>query len=718
MIVVAVQILIGPPPVWRGVRRSRRFSSRSAPRKKRCLTSSARGLGETVAARRAFVLGQEVLHVLAPRSSIRCVLALSAVTAAALAGCTGCTGSHTAPDVSHSVIPSQREDLVRFGSRAQLSAYLAALGRTARTRSAATGAVEQAEPAPAEAAAPAADAKAGAAADDADESITNTQEAGVDEGGIVKAQGDHLIVLRRGRLFSINLASGATAPRSVVDVSPPGSTRQAWYDEMLVSDDTIVVVGYSYDASATELGLFDFDSRSGQIKYRTTYLLRSNDYYSSRNYASRLVGHKLVFYMPYGLPTWGSSGKSDAPLDLPGVRPFKSRTDDWNSIIDATEIYQPIQKTESPVLHTVVTCDLGGRRELSCKATGVIGPYGRTFYVSEDAVYVWVNEGYSQGLARQGAREAPGVVYRMPLDGGEPGALRVWGAPIDQFSFKQGKGGQLNVLVRAEGGGDAMWNPETTGGDVGLLRVPVAGFSTRVGTARREAYSRLPGPKAGWTMQNRFVGDYVLYGNGSGWGAPETERDDRVFAYPYARGGRTESIALRHGVDRIEVMGGGAVVIGTDGRALHFTSIDLGTLRPLIADSYIQTGATQGELRSHGFFYKPTGADRGVLGLPVRSAGRPGHEHLVNGSASVLFLAVNDLHFSRLGDLEARPETPDDQCRVSCVDWYGNARPIFYRGRVFALLGYELVEGKMDRGAMREIGRTDFLNRLRPQIAR
>ncbi len=112
------------------------------------------------------------------------------------------------------------------------------------------------------------------------------------------------------------------------------------------------------------------------------------------------------------------------------------------------------------------------------------------------------------------------------------------------------------------------------------------------------------------------------------------------------------------------------------------------------------------------------GEGQGVVGLPVRSAGRPGHEHLVHGSASVLFLGVRDLHFARLGSLEARLETPDDQCVVSCVDWYGNARPIFYRGRVLALLGYQLVEGKIDGGSIREVGRTDFLGRLRPQIAR
>src|SRR5690349_21782264 len=39
----------------------------------------------------------------------------------------------------------------------------------------------------------------------ADESVTNVQHAGVDEGGIVKVHGDHLVILRRGRLFTVDI---------------------------------------------------------------------------------------------------------------------------------------------------------------------------------------------------------------------------------------------------------------------------------------------------------------------------------------------------------------------------------------------------------------------------------------------------------------------------------------------------------------------------------
>ena len=74
------------------------------------------------------------------------------------------------------------------------------------------------------------------------DSITNVQHAGVDEGGIVKLHGDYLVVLRRGRLFTISLKD--SKPRAVVDAFGPGiDPRGAWYDEMLISGDTVAVIG-------------------------------------------------------------------------------------------------------------------------------------------------------------------------------------------------------------------------------------------------------------------------------------------------------------------------------------------------------------------------------------------------------------------------------------------------------------------------------------------
>jgi hypothetical protein len=155
-------------------------------------------------------------------------------------------------------------------------------------------------------------------------------------------------------------------------------------------------------------------------------------------------------------------------------------------------------------------------------------------------------------------------------------------------------------------------------------------------------------------------------------------------------------------------MGDDAVVVGSDGNNLHFTAVDIDG-RARIVDRYIERNATQGETRSHGFFFKPESDEDGLLGLPVRGGEQPGFAHLIHGSANVLFMRVTDLKFSPLGNLRARPDNTDDRCVASCVDWYGNARPIFWQNRIFALLGYELVEGRIDDNEIIEVARVSFI---------
>ncbi|MGH9871581.1 MAG: beta-propeller domain-containing protein [Pyrinomonadaceae bacterium] len=537
------------------------------------------------------------------------------------------------------------------------------------------------------------------------ESITNTQQAGVDEGGIVKLHGDHLVVLRRGRLFTVKVGAGALQPISTVDAfGPEINPSSTWYDEMLVSADTIAVIGYSYERGGTEVGLFHIDD-VGNLAYQSTYHLRSNDYYSSRNYASRLIGNKLIFYTPLYM----SVGAKDPFQSFPAVRRWhKGATpEEFQRIVSASRVYRPEHEFNAnygTALHTVTVCYLanGG---FACTATAVLGPPGRVFYVSENSVYFWVSDWMRRGQQMRAAS----MLYRMPLDGSEPSALGVSGSPVDQFSFLESEDDHLNVLVRSDSTGDGMWGAEVAAGDVALMRVPLASFSDGSEAVESSNYRKLPKP-SGYTFQNRFVGDYLLYGTGSGWGQPENTKQANLFAVGWAEG-EVNEISLVHGVDRIEQMGANAVVVGTDGRDLHFTAIRLDD-SPSIADSYVRKEASQGELRSHGFFYKPDGPESGTLGLPISVPARAGYRHLFESSAAILFLRNDDLHFEEAGELAARSDRAvDDACRASCVDWYGNARPLFVSGRVLALLGYEIVEGTVDEGRMRELRRVSYAPR-------
>jgi hypothetical protein len=544
----------------------------------------------------------------------------------------------------------------------------------------------------------------------ADESITNVQHAGVDEGGIVKLHGNHLVVLRRGRLFTVAIGDNSLKPVSTVDAFAPDiDPRGTWYDEMLVSDNTVAVIGYSYERGGTEVGLFNIDDE-GTLSYRSTYHLRSNDYYSSRNYASRLIGNKLIFYTPL----YFYYDPQNPFQNFPAVRKWHkgATAAEFQRIVSATHIYRPESNLEmnyGMALHTVTVCDLsdGG---FKCEATGVLGPAGRVFYVSPEAVYVWVNDWVSRGNETR----TQSMLYRMPLDGSSPSALGVAGSPVDQFSFLESSDGNLNVLVRADSVGDGMWGAEFATGDVALMRVPLTDFSDGSQDVSTSNYRKLPTP-AGYTFQNRFVNDYLLYGTGSGWGSPE-QKARPLIAVRFA-GGEVHRILLPHGVDRIEQMGNDAVVIGTNGTDLLFSSVRLGEW-PEVADRYTRKGASQGELRSQGFFYKPDGPDSGTLGLPISTPARAGYRHLFENSAAILFLRNDRLHFEEVGELASQPDKAvDDSCRASCVDWYGNSRPLFLYGRVMALMGYEIVEGTINDGRMRELRRINYSPR-RVQVTR
>ncbi|HVL79637.1 MAG TPA: beta-propeller domain-containing protein [Sphingomicrobium sp.] len=596
--------------------------------------------------------------------------------------------------------------LASFRSDAELRRFLEQRRRVAQRRGESeqitvTGSAMPAPPAPPPppvAASPAAKADA----------ITNVQEAGVDEGGIVKMRGDLLVILRRGRLFTVSTAGGRMRPIDHVDAMPPGVDGSGdWYDEMLLHGDRVIVVGYSYRRGGTEINRFRL-SPDGRLRFEDVYHLRSNDYYSSRNYASRLIGNRLVYYTPLFL-NW----REDPFEAFPAVRRWtgNSREVDFRRIVSARDTYIVPEMRDNPeapidTLHSVFDCDLTAP-VLDCRATAVLGPASRNFYVSGNAVYLWVSDAWNRrAQARRGVRSH---ALRIPFGREAPSAIAARGAPTDQFSFREDRAnGLLDVLIRADGGGDWMWNPEVTRGGVALLSIPIRQFGDGSREVPLNRYRDLPSPgENSWNFQNRFVGNHILYGGGSmGRGQFAT------LVAAGLRGGPVAEIQLPHAIERIDLLGQDGVVIGNDPRGgLNFTAIDLRRPRAERGNSFLMPNAAQGESRSHAFFYRPENGDgsSGLLGLPINRQVESGYHRFFGSAASILFLRRDQRQFRMAGELDARYRSvADDHCIASCVDWYGNARPIFAGDRIFALLGYELVEGRVSSGSIHEVDRVNF----------
>src|SRR5688500_4308341 len=340
---------------------------------------------------------------------------LSAVTSlfflSILPACTSVSADAIPPVLSKSWGNATRKTMRPFRSEAELVAYLKELAAKQHA------VMRREAKAQNEAASPTAAPATLASAADKDDSVTNVQHAGVDEGGIVKVHGNHLVILRRGRLFTVKVGDGSLQPVSAVDAFGPDiQPTGTWYDEMLVSDDTIVVIGYSYERGGTEVGLFNIND-AGQISYRSTHHLRSNDYYSSRNYASRLIGSKLIFYTPLYLNPYAE----DPTVTFPAVRKWhKGATpQEFQRIVSATRVYRPereINPNSGLALHTVTVCDLAS--DFKCDATAVLGPPGRVFYVSPESVYVWTTEWSYTGQPPRAGSGGPVVLGWRPTGHG------------------------------------------------------------------------------------------------------------------------------------------------------------------------------------------------------------------------------------------------------------------------------------------------------------
>jgi hypothetical protein len=215
------------------------------------------------------------------------------------------------------------------------------------------------------------------------------------------------------------------------------------------------------------------------------------------------------------------------------------------------------------------------------------------------------------------------------------------------------------------------------------------------------------GPDA-WNFQNRFVNGHILYGGHGYQGGQHS-----ILVAAGLRGGPVTQLTLPHAVERLDQLVEDGVVIGNDPRGgLTFTAVDLRRPTARVGNSFTFPAAQQGENRSQAFFFRPDNADgsSGVLGLPITTQLESQYARFLGSGSSILFLRRQNRLFDMAGRLDAdAARAVDDACVASCVDWYGNARPIFVGNRVFALMGYELVEGRLARGgSIGEVARVNF----------
>jgi hypothetical protein len=560
--------------------------------------------------------------------------------------------------------------------------------------------------------------------------ITNNQVEGVDEGDIIKQIGNHLVVLRRGRLLSFDLGAAPGAIRAIdyIDAELPMESARhedeydAWYDEIVVHGDTIVLVGFSYDYGGAVIRRFRLDGE-GRFQRLEATLIESGDYFDSSNYATRVIGNTLSLYLPRQFV--------DSSPEL-AVRPIVN-----GEILDPTSVFEDtaygaLQWSRYMLRHSVLFCPLDAPT-FSCEATSILGPRASSYYVSVDYVYLWLSAGdwaydfldMSNGeirrLATQMNEYEPdhdeiSVLYRIPLDGSAPEVVQSRGSPANQFSFDETNSG-VRVFVTE----DDFSVPERYQSRLAWLDIPHELFSETL-EPLPEAYRHEIDVVEEYVGDSRFIGQNLLYAEMVVETAPESDISWRLWIKRLDRDLPATMLPFDDArIERIEPLGPHAVVIAEYDDSLTASTIRLGDVATLATTMQLQH-ASQGDTRSHGFNYRFSDESGGVFALPVFDVPEgkdPRRADWYNGySLAMHFVGVApDLGTFTAGRLisDASISEPDDDCNISCYDWYGAARPFFIGDRVFALVDYELIEATGAPFTVTEIARANALSVLARQ---
>ncbi|QYU69085.1 hypothetical protein J4558_02770 [Leptolyngbya sp. 15MV] len=176
------------------------------------------------------------------------------------------------------------------------------------------------------------------------------------------------------------------------------------------------------------------------------------------------------------------------------------------------------------------------------------------------------------------------------------------------------------------------------------------------------------------------------------------------------------ALPIGHSLIRLERIGAEAVIANgyRDESGLRLSYLDLAQGASIRSSAFLP-GRYESESRSHAF--NATGFEQGggLMGIPtVTRTEQSGGWWWYSDMSDLSFLGFDA--GGRLSDAGSLPAMAKDEvetaegysCEVSCIDWYGNARPIFIDGRVYGLMATELVEADLVAGKVEERRRLDL----------
>lgn len=536
------------------------------------------------------------------------------------------------------------------------------------------------------------------------DAITNNQESGVDEGALLKKSGNFLFLLEDATLHSIRIERDGQPVLervSSVVLDANWATSDVWYDEILVLDGQLLVLGFNHEEEVAELHSYQIDPYGG-LQPNAKYWLRSGDYFSSSGYASRIHQGKLVTRMTVEIDTDDKS----ADFQWPEWSRRDVANPSWQLMVDTPNLSYALGALDEWMgIHVVLQCELDSlaRGSFDCRNQAVVGPLAATFYVSANAAYLSFIHMSAEAFgdpkfdlsyggpkwAKNALQVARTTIARLDLLGSQPPMFAQIQGRVDDSLALSEREQSLFVLSQ-----HFSWRNSTT--------IPMLNRLLPTDWSPQRAYlidpiTRLPNFR--WLDRYRYGADALWLSERDG---SDENASVALHKQPLA-GGAASRYPIEHDATLMQALPAGMLVIGDASGGMGATMLlDAAPMNTNPKTFWPTRAVAESRSQAVNLQFQPDGSV--LIGWP--SIKKLPDEDPQDQPSDLQFIELSSNQIRDIGEVNMQDiSPPTDQQEIA---WYGDARIAFVGTRVFTFSRNLVKEAAYQNGVMSVQRRLDL----------
>ena len=561
-------------------------------------------------------------------------------------------------------------------------------------------------------------------------SFSTSQSTNVNNVDITQQVDDVLITLRNDSLISVLLNSDTDEPLEIASKQViPGYVdgSNIYHSNILVSDDLVVVLTETQNSA--DFSFFSLNSY-GSLEYQKRYSLSddTHEVWSFLNSAA-IVNNTLVFAGEKFCDESDTKEEFEENLTVD----IKAESQSLNSIekeqVNITQSHQWVNPLRALELNEVMTdvfiCPLDSLLDegLSCDITTIVGVDSYSNFISDQAVYFFgdsyigghygvMAHSWSDYVERTDfelevfSDDKHSMIYRIDLNYLDVTSVIVEGRLLNSGAYEEDDG-VFSALVK---------KLDSLGANHDLvygLRFDLSQFS-ELPVALPESDYQLLSEGEGRVNANRFSINHIALSR-TAYGLEASDTNEVIIWNIETEG--VVSVESEFPVDDLYFYDEILLGLSVDDKQVKMQTWSVSDEIKHVFTSDFDELYTD----TRGFNEYLLGSNYGqrMWGLPIKRLGDDGKPvtFIDNQGAEV---DIHDMQYFELSDngvihsigkLFATPELIEEQeCEVSCDEWYGLERSFRVSDSVYAILGDEVLKGRFEKASVDTISNVHFIS--------